>query len=114
MIQTQSYIGLTKNVETKLEQEENPFEKAIIENKRIENKQVLERKKLNDFKIRVKKRLVLYKYAENQLDEDFQLKINLGGRKNPLKIKTINHVENNVENQNAKSNFLLFKIITFF
>ena len=87
MIHAKQNIGLNNIIETRLENLENPFEKAIRENERIENRQELERKKLNEFKLRVKKRLILYKHVETKLDEDFQLKIDLNSNKNVLKTK---------------------------
>lgn len=93
MTQINKNIGLSHLVETKLDIIENSFQKAIIENKRIENKQELERKKLHDFKFKVKQRLILYKYAENKLNPNAQLNINLNDNKEALKKRLQNHDE---------------------
>jgi hypothetical protein len=96
-----SSIHLISQIEFKPDKEENPFEKARIENERIENKQELERRKLSEFKLKVKQRLVLYKYAESKLDKDF--KINFSLNKTPIKIKSTNQAEG--DNKEKGKNF---------
>ncbi len=102
-----SSIHLISQIEYKPDREENPFEKARIENERIENKQELERRKLSEFKLKVKQRLVLYKYAESKLDKDF--KINFSLNKTPIKIKSTHQVE--VEEDNREKGELTSKNI---
>ena len=91
MFQTKPTINLISKIELKSEKQDNPFEKAILENVRIENKQELERKKLSDFKLRVKQRLTLYKHVENKIDKDFKIYFNIS--KTPLKIKLSSQID---------------------
>ena len=101
MFQNKPSIPLISQIEYKLDKEENPFERAIIENERIENKQEFERRKLSEFKLKVKKRLLLYKYAENNLDKDFKINFNIN--QNPLKIKSNKRVDD--ETKDKSKNF---------
>ena len=68
--------GVIINIACKREDLEDPFEKARLENDKIQLKLKEDKMRLIQFKRTVRERLKDYKHVENKIDEDTQLKIN--------------------------------------
>jgi hypothetical protein len=101
-------IVLTKIISSD-QQESNPFESAINEQRIVEQKQIEKQNQINSFKRLVKNRIKLYKKYEREVNEDAKLarhqKRLIHNKQSPIKIiKDINNISKiDVAKQNLAS-----------